>query len=45
MVRWYTKDEDRYGAWMALVAWYDGSVMTGKIAKGVRIKLWSLQLA
>ncbi len=44
VVRKYSSTADGYGAWQALLAWYEGPVMLGEIAKTLRAKLWSLKL-
>jgi hypothetical protein len=33
-----------HDAWQALLAWYEGPVMSGEIAKTLRTKLWTLRL-
>jgi hypothetical protein len=35
---------DGHGAWLGLLAWYEGPVMSGEIAKTLRTKLWALRL-
>jgi hypothetical protein len=44
MVRKYTTAADDHAAWRALLAWYEGPVMSGEIAKTLRSKLWALRL-
>ncbi len=43
-VRKFTSIVDGHGAWQALMAWYEGPVMSGEIARGLRTKLWALRL-
>jgi hypothetical protein len=40
----FTNTANGHGAWQALSAWYEGSVMSGEIARGLRTKLWALRL-
>jgi hypothetical protein len=44
VVRKYTCAEDRNGAWLVLLAWYEGPVMSGEIARALRTNLWALRL-
>lgn len=44
VVRKFITSADGHGAWQALLAWYEGPVMSGEIAKTLRSKLWSLRL-
>ncbi len=44
VVRKYASTAVGHGAWQALLAWYEGPVMSGEIAKTLRTKLWSLRL-
>lgn len=44
VVRKFTSTADRHAAWQALMAWYEGPVMSGEIARGLRTKLWALRL-
>ncbi len=44
VVRKFTNTANGHGAWQALLAWYEGSVMSGEIARGLRTKLWALRL-
>lgn len=44
VVRKYTNTADGHGAWQALLDWYEGPVMSGEIARGLRTKLWALRL-
>jgi len=44
IVRWFAVEENGHAAWQALIDWYEGSVMTGKISRTIRTKLWSLCL-
>jgi hypothetical protein len=40
----YASTANGHAAWMALLAWYEGPVMSGEIAKTLRSKLWALRL-
>ncbi len=40
----YAATADGHAAWQALLAWYEGLVMSGEIVKKVRAKLWALRL-
>jgi hypothetical protein len=44
VVRKYAAATDGHAAWRALLAWYEGPIMSGEIAKTLRSKLWALQL-
>ncbi len=44
VVRKYTSTTNGHQAWRALLAWYEGPVMSGEIAKILRTKLWALRL-
>jgi hypothetical protein len=44
VVQKFTATEDGHGAWQALLAWYEGPIMSGEIARGLRTKLWALRL-
>jgi hypothetical protein len=44
VVRRYMSTADGHGAWLGLLAWYEGPVMSGEIAKTLRTKLWALRL-
>lgn len=44
VVRKYTSAANGHQAWRALLAWYEGPVMSGEIAKTLRTKLWALRL-
>lgn len=44
IVRKYTNTANGHEAWQALLAWYEGQVMSGEIARGLRTKLWALKL-
>jgi hypothetical protein len=44
VVRKYAARADGHAAWQALLAWYEGPVMSGEIAKTLRTKLWALRL-
>jgi hypothetical protein len=44
VVRKYATRADGHAAWQALLAWYEGPVMSGEIAKTLRTKLWALRL-
>jgi gag-polypeptide of LTR copia-type len=44
VVRKHAQAADGAGAWKALVAWYEGPVMSGEIAKTLRTKLWAMKL-
>jgi hypothetical protein len=40
----FSTTADGHGAWQALLTWYEGSVISGEIARGLRTKLWALRL-
>lgn len=44
VVRKFMSSADGHGAWQALLAWYEGPVMSGEIARALRTKLWALRL-
>lgn len=44
VVRKYATSADGHAAWRGLLAWYEGPVMSGEIAKTLRTKLWALRL-
>ncbi len=44
VVRKHASSSDGAGAWQSLLAWYEGHVMSGEIAKTLRTKLWALRL-
>jgi hypothetical protein len=44
VVRKYGDRADGHAAWQALLAWYEGPVMSGEIAKTLRTRLWALRL-
>jgi hypothetical protein len=44
VVQKFTKSANGHAAWQALLAWYEGPVMSGEIARGLRNKLWALRL-
>jgi hypothetical protein len=44
IVRKYTSSANGHAAWRALLAWYEGPVMSGEISKTLRTKLWALSL-
>jgi hypothetical protein len=39
----YAATADGHAAWQGLLAWYEGPVMSGEIAKTLRMKLWALK--
>jgi hypothetical protein len=44
IVRKHSAGANGHAAWQALLAWYEGPVMSGEIAKTLRTKLWALRL-
>jgi hypothetical protein len=44
VVHKFTNTANGHSAWQALLAWYEGPVMSGEIARGLRTKLWALRL-
>ncbi len=44
VVRKYASTANGHAAWQGLLAWYEGPVMSGEIAKTLRTKLWALRL-
>jgi hypothetical protein len=44
VVRKYSATADGAAAWQALMAWYEGPVMSGEISKTLRTKLWAMKL-
>jgi hypothetical protein len=44
VVRKHVSTANGHDAWQALLAWYEGPVMSGEIAKTLRTKLWALRL-
>jgi hypothetical protein len=44
VVRKFTKSADGHSTWQALLAWYEGPIMSREIARALRTKLWALQL-
>jgi hypothetical protein len=44
VIRRHMLTADGHTAWKALLAWYEGLVMSGEIAKTLRSKLWALRL-
>ncbi len=44
VVRKFNGTADGHGAWQALMDWYEGTTMSGEIARGLRTKLWALRL-
>jgi hypothetical protein len=44
VVRRHAASANGHAAWQGLLAWYEGPVMSGKIAKTLRTKLWALRL-
>jgi hypothetical protein len=40
----HTTTADGHAAWQGLLAWYEGPVMSGEIAKPMQTKLWALRL-
>lgn len=44
IIRQHAKEANGHAAWQALIVWYEGTIMSGEIAKGIRTKLWNLRL-
>lgn len=44
VVRKHATTANGHAAWQGLLAWYEGPVMSGEIAKTLRTKLWALRL-
>jgi hypothetical protein len=44
VVHKFASTANGHAAWKALLAWYEGPVMSGEIAKTLRSKLWALKL-
>ncbi len=44
VIRKFASTANGRAAWKALLAWYEGPVMSGEIAKTLRSKLWALRL-
>jgi hypothetical protein len=44
IVRKHAATANGHAAWRALLAWYEGPVMSGEISKTLRTKLWALWL-